>query len=270
MTESPMSRWLTVMEAFAERDVWGVRELAAHTGLPRSAVHRMLHEMTRLGLLIEADAPGRFRVGPSLARLSVLLAERLDVRTVARPIMEGAAAELDETLVLTMYSPVAAPVLGHRRGRIDPSHPLHLGSAAPVERAPHRIERQGHPRLPAAGGAGCHPRRTARSAARIWAKAGRRPCAPSWMRRVLRGHVISHGERFPGAVGVSAPIRDAAGRVVGDLVFGWPDNRTSIEKEARAAALVMRAAAEVSGALGYRALTLPSAVGIRSDANPGR
>ena len=63
---------------------------------------------------------------------------------------------------------------------------------------------------------------------------------------------MSHGERFPGAVGVSAPIRDASGRVIGDLVFGWPDNRTSVEKEARAGALVMRATAQVSMSMGYR------------------
>jgi DNA-binding IclR family transcriptional regulator len=69
----------------------------------------------------------------------------------------------------------------------------------------------------------------------------------------MAGYVVSHGERFPGAVGVSAPIRDATGRVIGDLVFGWPDNRTSPEKEQRAVAIVVRAAADVSAALGYRA-----------------
>ncbi len=68
----------------------------------------------------------------------------------------------------------------------------------------------------------------------------------------VRGHVVSHGERFPGAVGVSAPIRDATGRVIGDLVFGWPDNRTSAAKERRAVDIVVRAADDVSTALGHR------------------
>ncbi len=61
------------------------------------------------------------------------------------------------------------------------------------------------------------------------------------------------GERFPGAVGVAAPIRDATGRVIGDLVFGWPDNRNDPAKEARAAHVITSATAEVSAALGYRA-----------------
>jgi DNA-binding IclR family transcriptional regulator len=54
-------------------------------------------------------------------------------------------------------------------------------------------------------------------------------------------------------VGVAAPIRDATGRVIGDLVFGWPDNRNDPAKEAQAARLVMEATAQVSAALGYRA-----------------
>jgi DNA-binding IclR family transcriptional regulator len=246
-----MARWLTVLEAFAERDTWGIRELAAHTGLPRSAVHRMLHEMGRLGLLIEADGPGRFRVGPSLARLSVLLAERLDVRTVARPVMEAAAAALDETLVLALYSPVrrqffavdaveSTQSIRYIWGPLRQWSELHTGSSGkgilaflPAIERDAILDTLPDP-LPG-------PARTRVAELRAELESVR-----------ARGHVISHGERFPGAVGVSAPIRDAAGLVIGDLVFGWPDNRTSEEKEVRAGALVMRAASEVSAALGFR------------------
>jgi len=251
MTGSPMARWSAVMEAFAERDSWGVRDLAAHTGMPRSAVHRILHEMARLELLADGEAPGRFRVGPSLARLSVLLAERLDVRTVARPYMESGAAELDETLVLALYSPAR-----HQFWAVDAvesTHPiryiwgplrqwsdLHTGSSGkgilaflPDAERDAILATLPDP-LPGPHGTTVATLRADLDVARA------------------RGHVVSHGERFPGAVGVSAPIRDAAGRVIGDLVFGWPDNRTSVDKEARAGALVVRAASQVSAALGYR------------------
>jgi DNA-binding IclR family transcriptional regulator len=66
-----------------------------------------------------------------------------------------------------------------------------------------------------------------------------------------RGYVVSHGERFEGAVGVSAPIRDARGRVVGDLIATWPDNRTSDAKERATGAIVQAAAAELSRRLGW-------------------
>jgi len=48
---SPMGRWVEVLNAFLRQDDWGVRDLAAATSLPRSAVHRILHEMQRQDLL---------------------------------------------------------------------------------------------------------------------------------------------------------------------------------------------------------------------------
>ena len=251
VTDSPMARWAAVMDAFAERDVWGVRELGVHARLPRSAVHRILHEMARLELLAETEAPGRFRIGPSLARLSVLLAERLDVRSVARPFMETAAAALDETLVLALYSPAR-----HQFWAVDAVESTH-----PIRYiwGPLRQWSELHTGSSGKGILAFLPdtERDAILEALPDPVPGARPLPIATLRAELdearaRGHVISHGERFPGAVGVSAPIRDAAGRDVGDLVFGWPDNRTSPEKEARAGALVVRATAQVSGALGYR------------------
>jgi DNA-binding IclR family transcriptional regulator len=241
----PMARWLVVLEAFAVQDEWGVRDLAAQRGLPRSAVHRVLHEMVRLGILAAAPTRGRFRVGPSLARVSLLIAERLDVRAVARPVMEAAAQELDETLVLALHDPAR-----HRFWAVDAvesSHPIRYiwGSL-----------RQSSDLHRGASGKGILAFLPPSDQEAVLASLAE-PDAVEGLRGELdmarrAGYVVSHGERFPGAVGVSAPIRDATGRVIGDLVFGWPDNRTSPEKERRAVGIVVRAAADVSGALGYR------------------
>lgn len=241
-----MARWLVVLEAFGVHDEWGVRDLATHTGLPRSAVHRVLHEMARLGMLAETTSRGRFRVGPSLARLSLLLAERLDVRTVARPVMEAAAQALDETLVLALLDPA------RRRfwavDAVESSHPIRY-IWGPL--------RQWSELHVGASGKGIlaflpdDDREAVLAALPDTDLVGRLRTDLEAARRA--GFVVSHGERFPGAVGVSAPIRDGTGRVVGDLVFGWPDNRTNEDKERRAADIVVRAAQAVSTALGYRA-----------------
>ena len=50
-----MARWLTVLEAYGRRPEWGVRDLAAATGLPRSSVHRIVREMSEP----RAAHPGR-------------------------------------------------------------------------------------------------------------------------------------------------------------------------------------------------------------------
>ena len=53
---------------------------------------------------------------------------------------------------------------------------------------------------------------------------------------------------------MSAPVRDATGRVVGDLVISWPDNRTSPEKERSLGEAAREAAVDVSRGLGWDGL----------------
>lgn len=255
----PMARWVRVLEAFAEQGEWGVRDLARSSGIPRSAAHRILHEMAGLGLLSKTDEPGRFRVGPDLARIGSGVAEHLEVQRVARSILEETAAAVGETVVLAVYDPQ------RRRfsavDAVETNHPiryiweslrdwseLHLGSSGkgilaflPQAEQNAIIDRLPDP-IP-----------------------GRQRLSKARLRRELeaarsRGFVVSHGERYEGAVGVSAPIRDARGRVVGDLIATWPDNRTSESKETAAGAVVRAAADEVSRRLGWSetGMTVPA------------
>ena len=245
-----MTRWVQVLEAFADQGEWGVRDLARATAIPRSAAHRILHDMAALGLLSSADEPGRFRVGPDLARIGLLVAEHLDVRRVGRPFLERASAAIGETVVLALYDPVRRQFSAV--DAVETSHPirylweslrdwsdLHLGSSGkgilaflPPEEQAAILERLPDP----------IPGRTHLTKARLRDEldAARR-----------RGYVVSHGERYEGAVGVSAPIRDARGRVVGDLIATWPDNRTDADKEAGAGAIIQSAADQLSRRLGW-------------------
>jgi len=246
----PMARWVRVLEAFAEQGEWGVRDLARSSGIPRSAAHRILHDMAGLGLLSSTDEPGRFRVGPDLARIGSGVAMHLDIQRVARPILERAAAEVGETIVLALYDPARRKFSAVDAA--ETNHPirylweslrdwsdLHLGSSGKGILA----------FLPDA-------EREAILADLPDLVPGRVPVTKARLRRELaaarrRGYVVSHGERFEGAVGVSAPIRDARGRVVGDLIATWPDNRTSDAKERATGAIVRAAADELSRRLGW-------------------
>ena len=244
-----MARWLKVLGAFVERDEWGVRELAGSIDLPRSAVHRILHDMARLGLLAPASQRGQFRPGHELARLAVLLADRVDVRRLGRPVLEATMGETGETAILALYAParrqfwaVDAAESGQTIRYIWESlrewGDLHVGSSGKGILA----------FLPEA-------EREAILEALPDPIPGLKAIAKADLRAELsearrRGYVISHGERFAGAVGVSAPIRDAMGSVVGDLIISWPDNRTSAKKETDAARVVVAAAQELSSRLG--------------------
>ena len=119
---------------------WGIRDLARATDIPRSAAHRILHDMAALGLLAPADEAGRFRVGADLARIGLLVAEHLDIRREGRPFLERASAAIGETVVIAVYDPVRRQFSAV--DAVETSHPiryiweslrdwsdLHLGSS---------------------------------------------------------------------------------------------------------------------------------------------
>lgn len=241
---SPRERWLALLVAYEEQDVWGVRELAAHTSLAPSVVHRILHEMEALGLLSSGTQKGQFRVGPELARLAVLISDRLDVRRMAKPALEHAASLIDETVILALYSPSRQQFWA-----VDAAEPEH-----PIGYIWDSLRRWSDLHL-GASGLGILAFLPQPDRERI---IGARPEAErTGLRARLaeareRGYATSHGDRFPGAVGVAAPVRDATGTIVGDIIAGWPDNRTSAEKERRVARAIVAAAETLSANLGYR------------------
>ena len=246
-----MSRWLRVLGAFTEADEWGVRDLADATGLSPSATHRLLQSMRSVGLVRDGITRGRYRVGPELLRLSVLLADRSDATRIARPILEATASRIGETIVLALYSP--ARRMFWAVDAVESTHTiryiwetlrdwsdLHQGASGkgilaflPDEERESILASLPDP-IP-----GLIPR--TKSELRLDLDRAR-----------ADGFVISHGERVPSAVGISAPIRDAAGRVIGDVIAAWPDNRTEPEKEREVANAVVVGANRISAQLGFR------------------
>jgi IclR family transcriptional regulator, acetate operon repressor len=251
-----MGRWLTVLEAFVDHRQWGVRELAAASGLSVSATHRILHEMASLGMLSAGPKRGQFTVGPELTRIAILTAERVDLKAVARPVIEAASQDIGETVILASYSPVRRQFWAVDAAESDHTirylweslrrwSDIHVGSSGkgilaflPEAERDAIIQALPDP-IPT-----IVPMTKSQLAVQL-AEAR------------ARGFVVSHGERVSGAVGVSAPVRDATGRVIGDLIASWPDNRTNRQKEHRVADRMVASADEVSRLLGYRSADRP-------------
>lgn len=244
-----MARWLTVLEAFADQTEWGVRDLATATGLSRSATHRIVREMSNLGILAPAAAAGRAQVGPTLVRLVTRLTDGVDVVRVARPILEELRDSTGETAILTLYD------RGRRQFRAVTASESHH----PIRYIWESLQDWNDLTL-GASGLGILAFLPDDERAEIIESTPGGSQIPTLRRQRLRerivqarrhGYVISHGDRFPGAVGVSAPIRDAASRVVGSILLGWPDNRTDPDKESRVARQAKVSADRASGELGY-------------------
>ena len=95
---SSLSKALTILDAFTERDVAvSMTELAKRTGLPRSTAHRLIGELVRWGAL-ERTSRG-LSIGLRLFELGHLGAPR-SLGDVALPHLEGLQAATRKTVNL--------------------------------------------------------------------------------------------------------------------------------------------------------------------------
>lgn len=248
-----MTRWIAVLMAFAEAQEWGARELAKDLNLPRSSVHRILQTMEGEGLLTLTAETSRYRVGPDLLRLSLIVTSQLDLAKVAPDILQESARLSGETVVLALYVPSQ-----HQFRTVDAAESDHA-----VRYIPKDIGKLGALHIGASGKGilAFLPESEREDILRdlpdplptlgISKDALRDQLAKA---RDL-GYIVSHGERTEGTVGASAPIRDASTRVIGDLIVTWPSYRNTPRKELELGELVRRQATAVSGALGFRPST---------------
>ncbi|MBC7469495.1 MAG: IclR family transcriptional regulator [Ramlibacter sp.] len=90
-----LARGLDVLSVFRPLDrVLGNQELARRSGLPKSTVSRLTYTLTKLGYLEPApDGCGGagYRLGSRVLALGSTLLQRLDVRALARPLMQELA-----------------------------------------------------------------------------------------------------------------------------------------------------------------------------------
>lgn len=87
-----LARGLDVLACFRAGDkLLGNQEIAQRCHLPKSTVSRLTATLTRLGYLIHVEESGKYRLGTATLSLGSAMLVRLDVRQVARPLMQELA-----------------------------------------------------------------------------------------------------------------------------------------------------------------------------------
>jgi len=243
-----MGRWLEVLSAFLRQDQWGVRELAQATELPRSAVHRILHEMRRLGLL-SVTSDGQFTVGPVLARLAIVLSRRLDIVRLARPVLEETMRSTGETVILGLFDPTQRQVWAV--DGVESAHPVrYIWDSVPGGRELH-LGATGKGILAFLPAAEREEIIEALEPEVLADPSGRARLDAQLRQARKAGWVISRGETYHGAVAVASPVRDATGTLVADIVISWPQSRSDARREIEMGGACFNAATRLSRALGY-------------------
>lgn len=96
-----LARGLQVLRCFrASERYLGNQEFAERTGLPKPTISRLTHTLTGLGYLDYSPSFGKYSLGASVLSLSYPYLAGLDVRDVARPLMQELAEYAQATVSL--------------------------------------------------------------------------------------------------------------------------------------------------------------------------
>ena len=87
-----LARGLEVLNCFRSGDkLLGNQDIAKRCGLPKSTVSRLTYTLTRLGYLQHVEEAAKYRLGTATLALGSAMLAKLDVRQLARPLMQELA-----------------------------------------------------------------------------------------------------------------------------------------------------------------------------------
>lgn len=137
--QSPLDRYVTMLEAIASAPDANLSELAELCRLPFSSAHRVLHTLVRLRLAVPADGKrGEYALGPRLLRLLHSGLDEAWLRIKGQQTIDELAEQLDDTcfinkLIGKEVVTVAWAAPDHQaRGFLVPgiTQPLHASASA--------------------------------------------------------------------------------------------------------------------------------------------
>jgi IclR family transcriptional regulator, KDG regulon repressor len=249
-----VDRTIDLLEALADApEPPSVTEIAQAIGATKSATFRILATLEGRGYVSRDSETGKYQLGMPLVRLGQRSLESIDLRTIARPILEDLHDQFNETVNLGVmdnfritYVDMIESDLGLRMsarvGAQDYAHSTAIGKAILAFCPDSRVEEYLSRPL---------EQRTARTIT-----------DPDKLRQELRrigrsGFSRERGENEEGASCFGAPIFDHRGRVIAAVSISGPDSRVAGEK-AEDIAVAIRIAAQV----------ITSRVGGKQPSNP--
>lgn len=241
-----LDKAIAILAIFPRGDVALLpQEIATQTHMPLPTVYRLTQALCEHGLLMKDGQ--RFRLGMTLLRLGMLVADGLDVRRQALKYLKWLNEQTEENAELhirqeearMVIEVVSSPHNLRPFADLGAALPLHQGAAGKVLLA--WLPKDAQIELAQA------------SAARFGDEAffDLHTYISELERVRAAGWATSEGERFYGVSAIAAPIVDASDQVVGAMTLVAPTARLSDEQRERYLPVVTEAARRTSYDLGY-------------------
>ena len=104
-TVQSLDRAILLLEELAmHKDGCGITRLANLTGLHKSTVHRILNSLLVKGYIDKDGKSDKYYLGIKFLNLSSAILDRMDVRKIARPLLEDLCANTGEVVHLSILS----------------------------------------------------------------------------------------------------------------------------------------------------------------------
>ncbi len=128
-----LARGLELLACFRSGDkLLGNQELAERSKLPKSTVSRLTYTLTKLGYLQYDEQVGKYRLGTATLALGSAMLSRLDIRQMARPLMQE-LADFSHTMVsLGMRDRLSMIYVENCRSQAALTLRLDVGARIPV------------------------------------------------------------------------------------------------------------------------------------------
>ena len=246
-TVQSVDRAVAILEILARDGEAGVTEVARELDVHKSTASRLLAALDRRDLVTQDAARGKFRLAVGIVRLAGAASARLDVVQESRPVCRALAQQVGETVNLAILSGRDALYLDQVAGpaALSPHNwagrriPLHATSDGKVLLA----------YLPEAELSAYLTPPLARFTERTITAVAEFAALLAEVRR--RGFATAVDELEAGLTAIAAPVRNAEGTVLASISASGPSFRIPADRIPALAAVVSRAADEVSRRLGW-------------------
>lgn len=128
-----LARGLEVLACFRSGDgTLSNQEIAQQCRLPKSTVSRLTSTLTRLGYLTIDESSGKYQLGIATLALGVGMLAKLDIRQMARPLMQEVADFAQGSVTLAVRDRLSMLYIENCRSRSALTLSLDVGSRVPI------------------------------------------------------------------------------------------------------------------------------------------